>query len=264
MYQYTTDFASIYDEFMDNVPRQDWGGFIVDFLKRKGICDGLLLDLGCGTGIITRFLARAGYDMIGVDASFEMLNIARNIEESAKGQSEGEVSDILYLCQDMRELELYGTVRAVVSVCDPLNYVLSEDELLKVFTLVNNYLDEGGYFIFDMNTPYYYSEVLGGGSFSDYREDAAIIWNNYFDEEEIINEYEVIMFKENENGLYEKSVENHYEKGYEIDKIKELIEEAGMEFIACYDGYSDREAVSDSERVVFIAREKRQKGKLYI
>ena len=131
-----TSFAKVYDRFMDNVPYKEWGEYLLEQLKKYGVSDGLVLDLGCGTGNMTEFLAQNGYDMIGVDYSEEMLEIAsRKKEESG--------NDILYLCQDMREFELYGTVRAVVSVCDSINYVTETEDLKEVFRLVNNYLDPG-------------------------------------------------------------------------------------------------------------------------
>ena len=137
------DFAYCYDIFMDETPYERWSEFLADTLKKEGIEDGLVLDLGCGTGRLTNILSDMGYDMIGVDSSQEMLGVA----------AEGKGSrDILYLCQDMREFELYGTVRAVVSVCDCINYITDPKDLLKVFKLVNNYLDPKGIFIFDINT----------------------------------------------------------------------------------------------------------------
>ena len=132
---------------MDNTPYEKWGGFVLDRLRRAGIEDGILLDLGCGTGNMTELLADAGYDMIGVDLSEEMLNVAME-KRACSGH------EILYLAQDMREFELYGTVRAVVCFCDSLNYLLEEEELAQCFRLVNNYLDPGGLFIFDFNTVY--------------------------------------------------------------------------------------------------------------
>ena len=146
-------FAEVYDLFMDNVPYQAWSRELIRVLRQYGISDGLVLDLGCGTGKMTRLLSEAGYDMIGLDSSEEMLGIA--MEQGTKG------SDILYLHQDMREFELYGTVRAVVSICDSMNYMMDEKELRSVFSLVDNYLDPGGIFIFDLNTLYKYREILG-------------------------------------------------------------------------------------------------------
>ena len=148
-----TGFAAVYDRFMDNVPYAEWAEYVRELLEGYGIRDGLVLELGCGTGTMTELLAGYGYDMIGVDCSEEMLDAAMEKRE-ASGH------EILYLLQDMREFELYGTVRAVVSVCDSVNYILEAQELCQVFALVNNYLDPGGIFLFDFNTDYKYREIV--------------------------------------------------------------------------------------------------------
>ena len=171
-----TSFAEVYDQFMDNVPYREWADFLQEILQKEGINDGLVLDLGCGTGSMTEELAGRGYDMIGVDNSEDMLEIAME-----KRQESGH--DILYLLQDMQEFELYGTVRAVVSVCDSVNYVTEKEELEQVFRLVNNYLDPGGIFVFDFNTEYKYREVLGDRTIAENREDSSFIWDNYYYEE---------------------------------------------------------------------------------
>ena len=126
-----TSFASVYDTFMDNIPYEEWAEYLISLLKEYSVNDGLVLDLGCGTGNMTELLAQAGYDMIGVDNAEEMLEIAMEKREKS-GQ------DIWYLLQDMREFELYGTVKAIVSICDSVNYVTEEEDLLEVFKLVNN------------------------------------------------------------------------------------------------------------------------------
>ena len=133
------------DIMMDDVPYDDWTNYIETILKKNNISPELILDLGCGTGSITNRLARKGFNMIGIDLSEDMLSIA-------KDKAREEDLEILYLCQDMREFELYGTVGCIVSICDSLNYILEEDELLEVFIRVNNYLDPNGLFIFDLNT----------------------------------------------------------------------------------------------------------------
>ena len=160
-----TGFAQVYDTFMDNVPYDEWGEYLVSLLKKYGVEDGLVLDMGCGTGAMTRYLDAHGYDMTGIDVSEEMLTIAK--EKSSP--------DILYLLQDMREFELYGTMRAAVSSCDCMNYILEEDDLLQVFSLVNNYLDPGGIFIFDLNTVYKYQEILGEQTIAEDREECSFI-----------------------------------------------------------------------------------------
>ena len=244
-----SSFAQVYDLFMDNVPYEEWSGYLIKLLKEYGIKEGLLLELGCGTGKMTRLLKTAGYDMIGVDNSEDMLEIAR------EKQFEEEDSTILYLLQDMREFELYGTVRAVVSICDSMNYILEEKELLQVFKLVNNYLDPQGIFIFDLNTLYKYKELLGETTISENREEGSFIWDNYFDEEEQINEYDLTLFIREENDLYRKYEETHYQRAYELATVKKLLMQAGMEFVAAYDAFSKEPVKEDSERIYVIARE---------
>lgn len=266
-------FAQVYDIFMDNVPYEEWSRYIIGLLREYGVSNGLVLELGCGTGKLTRLLQQAGYDMIGVDSSEDMLEIARGAEwdmPEEDGVSEcggtldgtgeeyaaekGE-SRILYLLQDMREFELYGTVRAVVSICDCMNYIADAAELRTVFELVNNYLDPGGVFIFDMNTAYKYREILGETTIGENREEGSFIWDNYFDEESGINEYDLTLFIREEGGLYRKYEETHYQRAYEPDEIRRLLLEAGLEFVAAYDAFTREPVREDSERMYVIARE---------
>lgn len=246
-----SSFARVYDLFMDNVPYEEWSKYIIGLLEEYGISDGLMLDLGCGTGKLTRLLAKAGFDMIGVDNAEEMLEIAREA-----GYEDENAPDILYLLQDMREFELYGTVRAVISICDSMNYILEEEDLLTVFKLVNNYLDPKGLFIFDLNTPYKYRELLGETTISENREEGSFIWDNYFDEEERINEYDLTLFIREQGDLYRKYEETHYQRAYELETVKNVIEQAGMEFVAAYDAFAKEPVKADSERIYVIAREK--------
>ncbi len=240
-----TSFAAVYDEFMDNVPYQEWGDFIQEKLKEQHITEGILLDLGCGTGSMTEVLSDKGFDMIGVDGSEDMLQIAMD----KRGER-----DILYLLQDMREFELYGTVRAVVSVCDCVNYILEPEDLLRVFRLVNNYLDPGGIFFFDFNTDHKY-RLMGDQTFAESREDASFIWENYYDEESRINEYGLTIFVQKDGDQYERFAEEHYQKGYTLTEIRQLLDEAGLEFITAYDEYTESYPLNQSQRICVVARE---------
>lgn len=254
-----TGFAEVYDLFMDNVPYQEWSRYLVARLKEYQVFGGLVLDLGCGTGKMTRLLARAGYDMIGVDCSEEMLRIAKEKEwekeDCAAENTDQSVTDILYLLQDMREFELYGTVKAVVCICDSLNYILEEEELLAVFRLVNNYLDPEGVFIFDLNTLYKYREILGESTICENRESGSFIWENFYDDETKINQYDLTLFIRETQDLYRKYEETHFQRGYELQKIRQLLKQAGMEYVAGYDGFTKEPATEKSERICVIARE---------
>ena len=246
-----SSFAKVYDMFMDNVPYEEWGKYLINLLEEYGIKDGLVLDLGCGTGSITEILADKGYDMIGIDYSEEMLNVALD----KKGKSG---NNILYLNQDMREFELYGTVRAIVSICDSMNYMTTEEDLRDVFKLVNNYLDIGGIFIFDLNTIHKY-ETIGEQVIAENRDEGSFIWENTFYEDENINEYDLTLFIKDENGKYDKYEENHIQRAYCLDRIKELISEAGLEYVTSYDAFTKNPVRKDSERIYVIAREKGKK-----
>ena len=247
-----TSFASVYDTFMDNVPYGEWGTYIHSLLCRYGVKDGLVLDLGCGTGTMTEILAGYGYDMIGVDNSGDMLELAME-KRLASGH------DILYLLQDMREFELYGTVRAVVSVCDSVNYITEPEELAEVFRLVNNYLDPGGIFLFDFNTEYKYREVMGDCTIAEDRGDCSFIWDNCYYEEEKINEYDLTLFiregSDDNGALYRKYRETHFQRGYTLEDIRELLSSAGLVFQAAYDMDTGEAAWEKSERICVIARE---------
>ena len=243
-----TSFAQVYDLFMDNVPYEEWAAYVRGRLTEYGIGSGLVLDLGCGTGSLTECLARTGYDMIGVDSSEDMLEIAMD----KRGRSG---LDILYLLQDMREFELYGTVRAVVSICDSMNYILDYADLVQVFRLVNNYLDPGGIFIFDLNTEYKYEALMGSRTFAEDREDGSFIWYNEYSPEDHINEYDLTLFVR-EGKLFRRFQETHYQRAYSPAEVRRAAAEAGMEFEACWDAFSRDPVKPDSERMYMVFREK--------
>ena len=240
-------FASYYDELMDNIPYDEWADRIDKLLSEYGAASGLVCELGCGTGELTLRLMKKGYDMIGIDNSSEMLALAMEKQEQEEAKA-------LYLLQDMREFELYGTVNAVVSACDSVNYILVPSELEMVFKLVNNYLETDGVCVFDFHTKHYYEE-LADSTIAEARDDISFIWDNYYDAESGVNELALTLFIKTEGGLYERTDELHLQRAYTLEEIKELIERSGMKFVAAYDDYTDREADESSDRIVVIARE---------
>lgn len=243
------NFAEVYDTFMENIPYEDWLVYIEKIWDKFNLKPKLIADLGCGTGNIAIPLAKKGYELIGIDASYQMLAKAR--EKSIK-----ENVNILYLQQDMREFELYGTVDCILSICDSINYILEEDELLQVFKWVNNYLEPKGLFIFDINTIYKFENVLSDNNFSQTTENSAYTLENYFDNEEMINEFYTNFFIEDEEtGLYHRFEEIHYEKAYSIEKIKELIKKSGLNLLGVYDELTFNEPKENSQRVFFVACE---------
>jgi SAM-dependent methyltransferase len=253
-----TGFAQVYDMFMDNIPYEQWSQYLIKLLAKYGVRDGIILDMGCGTGNVTQCLARKGYDLIGIDNSQEMLTIAM---EKIREKEER----ILYLLQDMREFELYGTVSAVVSICDSMNYIILEEELLEIFRLVNNYLDPQGVFIFDLNTVYKYKNILADNTIAENRDESSFIWDNNYYEAEMINEYDLTIYvkKQDEENIFRRFDETHYQKAYELETIKYLLEKAGMEFVAAFDAFTEEAPTEHSERIYIVARERHQDFKYY-
>ena len=251
-----SEFAQVYDLFMDNIPYDQWCEYLVTLLKKYGVDDGLILELGCGTGNISEALRKKGYDMIGIDNSAEMLSVA--IEKSMEVEDES-LPQSLYLCQDMREFELYGTVRAIVSICDSMNYITEPDDLYEVFRLANNYLDPEGVFIFDMNTRYKYENMLGEHTIAETREDHCFIWDNFYDKDSRLNEYVLNLFIQGDDGRYDRHEEIHYQRAYDLEEVRQLIEEAGLKWEGAYDAFTMDPVREDSERIYIIAREQ---GKL--
>ncbi|MCI7107916.1 MAG: class I SAM-dependent methyltransferase [Lachnospiraceae bacterium] len=242
-----TSFAQVYDMFMDNVPYEQWCAYICAVLKENHITEGPVLDLGCGTGELTRRMAVSGYDLTGVDSSLEMLQIAQE-KQTEQG--------ILYLLQEMQELELDGCVRAVYSACDCLNYILEQDELMAVFTQVNQYLEPGGIFLFDVNTDYKYRQLLGEHTFAESRDEGAFIWDNYYDEEEAINQYDLTLFIPEQDGRYRRFTETHFQRNYPLEQIRQMLEMAGFCKVKIFDDYTLQPVRPDSERATFIASRK--------
>lgn len=263
------DFAYVYDEFMDGTPYEMWCERIHALIEKYGISKperrtipvenldendalaserNLVLDLGCGTGTLTEMLYEKGYDCIGVDVSEEMLDIA--MQKRAESGSQ-----ILYLLQDMRELELYCTVGTVVSVCDSVNYILEEDELVSVFSLVNNYLYPGGIFIFDFNTDYKYREIIGETTIAENREDCSFIWENFYDPDTGINEYEVTIFVREQEDTFRRFTENHFQKGYCVETMKTIAQKSGMQVLEIRDADTGMEVTEVTERAYMVLRE---------
>ena len=298
-----TSFAEVYDLFMDNVPYDRWAAGIDTLLKKylppaaekheasdseksvadeklgasgsdKSIADAhfrekpMVLDLGCGTGQITRRLRDMGYDMTGVDSSDEMLEIARaheierfdgaetqDIEESDGTVAQESADSILYICQDMRELDLFGTYQGVVSVCDCMNYITEKDDFLKVLKRVNNFLHPGGVFIFDINTEYKYEKVLADNTFAENRDEGSFIWENEYDSDKKLNIYDLTLFIRGGDGRFDKFFEQHLQRCYEKSEIVEMIEAAGLELVEILDTDTFGEPSPTSEKITFVVRE---------
>lgn len=257
------DFAYVYDELMDTTPYGEWCDYIKGILERYGVSrpirtcgvgnpleqeKNLVVDLGCGTGVLTEMLFDDGFDVMGIDLSEDMLEIARdNAEESFK--------QILYLQQDMRELDLFCTAGTILSTCDSVNYITEPAELTEVFRKVNMFLYPGGLFIFDFNTVHKYRDVIGDTTIAENRDDVSFIWENSYDEESGINRYDLTLFMKGEDERFDKREETHFQRGYTLAEIKEMLEKAGLVLVRCDDLERNCEADEESERIFVVARE---------
>ena len=282
-------FASVYDELMDNIPYDDWCTYIIEVLKKYGVNEGLICELGCGTGEITERLSAAGYDMIGIDNSYEMLEMANEKKIDTGHES------ILYLMQDMREFELFGTVNAIVCVCDSINYLTELSDITQVFRLANNYLESRGIFVCDFKTRHYFRDVVADSTIAEDRDDVSFIWDNYYDTETDINELTLSLFlpenpvptnkaanvhtdsatsynstyneysdvSDDECPLYRKYQEFHYQRGLTLEDMRKCVADSGMELVAMYDAFTFEPATDSSERVYVVARETHQDNKHY-
>lgn len=240
-------FASVYDLFMEQVEYDQWLSHIHAVWKKYGMTPQTILDLGCGTGSILLPLAKEGFDMIGVDLSPEMLT-----EADYKAMAEGVC--VRLACQDMTELDLGEQADCILSLCDCMNYLTEDGQLAQAFGRIAAHMKKESLFLFDMNTEYKFREVLGQNVFGAAEEAAAYIWENDYDEEEKINEYYVSFFIEQENGLYERVEEYHYERAYSMEEIEGALQAAGMELLEVTDGYSFESPRKESERLLFAAR----------
>lgn len=239
-----TGFASVYDLFMDDIPYRKWALQTRDLLHSYHAFSGIVAELGCGTGNLTDILSELGYDMIGIDISPDMLDIA-NEKSRAAGH------DILYLCQDIREFELYGTCAAIISRCDSLNYITEYRDLVRVFRLVNNYLDPRAPFIFDMNSVYKYEKVLGNRTIAENREEGSFIWENEYEAKSGKNIYDLTFYIDGGEGKYLRFEERHVQKAYSVEEIKAAAKAAGMRWGGVKDADTMEEVKEDTQRYLF-------------
>lgn len=249
-----TSFSYVYDTFMDQEPYDQWADRVCEYLEKYGLPrseisgseENIVVDLGCGTGKLTEILADRGYDMIGIDLSEDMLSIAqeRRIESGR---------DILYTLQDMRDFELYGAAGAMVSVGDSINYLLEEADLEKMFACVARGLLPGGVFVFDFKTIHLYRDVIGESTIAEDRGECAFIWDNYYDPETCINEYDLAVFVREDSGdgsLYRRFDEVHRQRGYTPEQLRRAAEKAGLVWAAMQDSVTAGEIDEETERAM--------------
>ncbi len=231
--------ADWYDRFQE-IDYHAFVDYYEQVFKRFQLEPKLILDLGCGTGNITLPMAERGYEMIGLDASEEMLQKA----------SEKAEREILFLHQDMTEFELYGTVDAMVCALDGVNYLTGDQDFKKMLSLLHYYLNPGGILIFDINSPYKFKEILDGNTFVYEEEDAYCIWENEL--EDGICYFDLTFFLKNADGSYTKQQEFHEERVYTEEEIRDTVRACGLHCLGVYDGLTFDTPKPDSERIFFV------------
>lgn len=238
------NFAKGYFSIMKDTLQNDFFCYYKKIFEKFNINPELILDLGCGTGDITYLFAKENYDMIGIDISYDMLNIAKE-NNSHK--------NILYLNQDMREFELYGTVDVIYSSLDCINYITDKRDLKKIFKLCNNYLNPDGLFIFDINTEYKYKNVLDNKTYIYDNEEAYLIWQSEYDKKRKMCTFFLDMFYK-EKDSYIRSYEEQEQRAYEVDELIKTAELSGFRILAIYDNLSFKKYNKKSEKVFFVLR----------
>ena len=242
--------APIYDELQSDI---DYSRFADLYEKAFSLYFDTevkdVLDLGCGTGSLTLELCRRGYDMIGVDSSPEMLSVARNA-----GEEQGLSERLLWLCQDMRSFELYGTVEATVSCLDCINHLTSPKDVEKCFSLVHNYLVPNGLFIFDVNSPYKFKNVYANNSYVFERDSYMCVWQNYYNEKTRLCDFYISLFSETEDGTYERTDEIQRERMYTLRSLESMLKKTGFSLLCLCSDKNLSAVREDDERIYLIAK----------
>lgn len=238
-----------YDQLTDNVEYEARSNYISGFFHRYGIDDGILLDLACGSGQMTLLFAQKGYDMIGADASAGMLSCAeeRALEAGA---------DIRFICQDMRALDLYGTVRGCICTLDSINHLTSIEDVQTVFQKVSLFTEPGGIFVFDVNTIYKHRYVLKDNVFVFETDQQYLVWQNELQPDGVTVHNTVDLFYTENGSVYRRESEFFAEKAYSVARLQKAAEAAGFEICGVYDDMTVHSPVPLSERVYFVCRKR--------
>ncbi len=241
------EFASVYDTLMKDAKYKKRTEYLIELFKKHGKLPTLLLDLACGTGEFSSAFSKKGIEVIGVDISEEMLALAR--EKSARNGT-----DILYLCQKAEELDLYGTVDGAVCCLDSLNHITDIKKLTKAIKRVSLFMEKDSLFIFDVNTEYKHSTVLGNNTFVLEEDDVYCVWQNRYDQKRLITDISLDFFTETKENGYIRSTECFKERAYTPEQLEAILKKAGLETVAVYDDLTLNPPHSTTERMIYVTK----------
>ena len=236
-------FAEIYDALMYDIDYVVWKEYFDNIFQRYGIEPTNLLEMACGTGNITVELAKS-YKVMGFDLSEQMLVQAY---EKLAGKK-----NVKLFHGDMTKFNLNREFDSVICACDSLNYITEYDDLVKSFANAYTHLKTGGLFIFDVNSYYKLSEVIGNNTFTDEVDDLLYVWQNEFVDD--IANFSINYFAQVEDGLYERFSEVHRERAYTVEQIVDGLKTAGFGDIEYYEAFTFNEIKKNTQRINFVAR----------
>lgn len=247
MNQYTV-LAAFYDKLNADLDYNAIHDFIKKILAEHQIAENApLLDLACGTGKLTNLFAAEGYDMIGADISPEMLCEAQNASMEAGVYP-------LYLCQDMRELDLYGTVDAAFCCLDSLNYLPEENDLAKVFARLKHFIAPNGLFIFDVNTEYRFRTVYGNNIYVYDEDDVYCVWQNFFDAEKSTCDFDLTFFVKDKKNTYRRMEESQRERFFSPEVIEKAFSQNGFSLVAAYGSLNQTAPTATDEKCYYVVK----------
>lgn len=239
-------FAAVYDELMKPAGYKERADYLIKILSSYGICDGLLLDLACGTGELSVELSKRGFEVIGTDASADMLCEAQTKAYEAS-------QNILFLCQRMEETDLYGTVRAIVCTLDSINHLESTEALFQTFSRLKNFIDPGGIMIFDVNTVFKHREILGNNTFVYDEKGVYCVWRNSLHSDGRTVSFNLDFFVR-EGAKYERFGESFKEIAFTDKELTAACEQNGFGVLARYNENTFDEINENTQRAVYVIR----------
>lgn len=239
-------FAAHYDALTENVNYEQRADYICRLLKQHEHTFGTTLDLACGTGSLTIALARKGVDIFGADQSCEMLS-------QAQMKAYEQDLNLLFLCQQMQELDLYSTIDTCLCTLDSINHIINKQDVQKTFDKVSLFMNKGGLFVFDVNTPYKNNVVLGNNTFVYDTPQVYCVWQNTIQQENIVD-IDLDFFQQNLSGAYDRSSESFSERAYSHDEICMMLESAGLTLTGYYEELTFHKPKEDTQRIVYVAK----------